>query len=93
MQHLEEKNKDKTMEKDLIIEKYDIAIRVDESSKLIYAFELDLDDNVDESTKGILKHVDTDLAKEIADYFKINVINYGVEIVEQTVSFKLCEID
>jgi hypothetical protein len=79
------------MKSDLIIKEHKIAVRVDEENNLLYAFDLDLDNNVDESSEGILNYVNAELANKIEDSLGISISKYGVAITECVTSFPLCK--
>lgn len=79
------------MSNDLIIKEHKMAIRVDEENNLLYAFGLDLDNNVDESSEGILRYVNTEIAKKVEENFKIKIIDYGVKATECTTTFSMAK--
>ena len=64
----------------------DMFIKVDEENKLLLASDIVDNEKIDISSEGILKEVNSYIALKIEDKLNINVVDYGVTIIDESIS-------
>lgn len=64
----------------------DMFIKVDEENKILLASDVVDTQYIDTSSEGILKEVNSYIAQKIEDKININIVDYGVEILDESVS-------
>lgn len=79
-------------ENDLLLFQYKMIVRIDREEKLLFTFDLlasDLTtpDVIDSESEGILRGIKPDIATMIENHFKIKLEDYGVEILDETISY------
>lgn len=74
---------------DLIIMAYSMVIRKDDEKMILLSFDLDENNETLEQTEGILNKVNSELSNTIQEYFHINLIDYGVEVLDDETTFVL----
>ena len=65
-----------------------LAIEVDVSKKIIYAYDLD-DGNLVRESRGILKSLASDVADELENKLEIRLSEFDVEIFQDIVTMQL----
>jgi len=77
------------LEDDLVLRKEKMIIHVDELDRVIFDYDLIVTgDEIGRGGEGILKSVNSDVAKKIEEYFGIKIKEYGVEILDETMSYE-----
>lgn len=64
----------------------DMFIKVDEDNKILLSSDIVDKEFIDASSQGILKEVNSYIAKKIEDKLNINIVDYGVEVFDESVS-------
>ncbi len=64
----------------------DMFIKVDEDNKILLSSNIVDREFIDTSSQGILKEVNSYIAKKIEDKLNINIVDYGVEVFDECVS-------
>ena len=70
----------------------DMFIKVDEDNKILLSSDIVDKEFIDASSQGILKEVNSYIAKKIEDKLNINIVDYGVEVFDESVSVPKEEI-
>lgn len=61
-------------------------IKVDEENKILLSSDIVDREFIDTSSRGILKEVNSYIAKKIEDKLNINIVDYGVKVFDECVS-------
>ena len=61
-------------------------IKVDEENKILLSSDIINSKYIDMASEGILKQLNCEIAHKIEDKLNINVVDYGVEILDECVS-------
>lgn len=64
----------------------DMSIKVDEENRLIFASDIISGEIIDTASEGILREVNSYIATKIENELNINIVDYGVEIFDETIS-------
>ena len=67
-----------------INKKSKIAVKKDEDDTLLLVYDIE-DGIVREETEGILRTTEPEIGEEIAEFFKINLADYGVELYSEDI--------
>lgn len=71
----------------------DMFIKVDEENKILLVNNIVNNSAMDISSEGILKEVNSDIAIKIEDKLNINIVDYGVEILDDSLSVSYKELN
>ena len=64
----------------------DMFIKVDEDNKILLSSDIINTQYIDTSSEGILREVNSYIARKIEDKLNINIVDYGVDILDESVS-------
>ena len=70
----------------LHIKEYQLVVVLDKDNKLLLSY--DSIDGLELTSEGILKEVNDELNLKISQYFKIDIGNYGVAVVSETMKLE-----